>query len=136
MSTDAMSDFLEDLFAEISLNNAATAIGSATMNIALFTTLQSDDGVDGVEPVNAVTPYARIGYTGGFTVATGSGVTTAKNTSAITFAIAGTTWLQVVGFGIYVSTDLYYHGDLTLPVQINVNDTFEFAIDALVITFE
>jgi len=132
----AFSDFLEDLLCETILNNAATAVGAAALDVALYTTAEADDGATGVEVTGG--SYARIAYTsiGGWTVATASGVTTAKNANVITFATATANWGLIVGFGLFVSTDLYIHGAVSPSVQINTNDTFSYAVNALVIELQ
>lgn len=141
----AMSDLLELKFALTALENAGT-VGATTLFVSLWTTLVNDADDAGTEvSTGGTTNYGRFSITSGapeWTAGTAAGVTTSKNTNAITYSAAGAGGYggPVVGFGIHTAEtgtgNLYFHGSLSANVQINENDTFEFAALALVITFE
>jgi len=137
----AFSDFLELLIAQVTLENAATAVGATTMYVSLHTDWTAATGDDATFTEVATGSYARdpVTSTTGWDTTVAAGVTTIDNNGAITFVTATANWGLIVAFGIWdaVTTgNLYFHGEVIPSVQINTNDTFEFADAALVIELQ
>lgn len=136
----AFSDFLELLLLQITLENASTAVGGTTMYVALYPTATPEtDAKGGIEVSGG--NYARKGVTSatGWDTTVASGETTIDNNGAITFNTASSDWGLITSFGIWdalTTGELYYHGVVSPSVQINTNDTFEFADAALVIELQ
>jgi len=137
-ATDARERALAD--AEFSL----TALGApATWFVALSTTAPNDDGTNFTEPVGG--SYARVSKTNNTTnfplAVTTAGVTEKKNGTAITFPNPTADWGTILAVGFFTASSggTVQHW-LLLPVggQLvkNGNTPVEFAINALVMTFD
>ena len=134
----AFSDFLElEILKHVLDANTAVDITPASVYVAFATSDLTDANVTANEV--AVGDYARVIMTGVWTVATAAGVTTAKNTAAITFPVENTTGYTATHFGIYdaaplTTGNLLFHGALDTPKVVgNSGDQLSFAAEALVI---
>lgn len=137
----AFSDFLELLLLQVTLENAATAVGGTTMYVSLHTAWTEATGDDATFTEVTGGTYARIGVTSatGWDTTVTSGVTIIDNNGAITFATATADWGTIIAFGIWDASsagNLYFHGQVIPSVIISTNDTFEFADAALVIELQ
>lgn len=150
-----MADNATNALEERILNSLFDYAGSTSLQaggqltLKLFTTTPTaEDGTGGTEVSSSVwTNYSaqNIGdysnTTNGMTVATdGAGVTTAKNTSEITFGSATISGTAPIVNGITIEGDVgngsevLFYGALASSKTVNNGDTFKFNANDLVIT--
>ncbi len=131
----AFSNFLElEILKHVLDATTGVDITPASVYVALATADLTDANTTANEV--SVGDYARVQMTGAWTVAEAGGVTTAKNTGAITFPQETQTAYTATHWGIYDAStvgSLLFHGSLDVPKTVGINDTLSFAADALVI---
>ena len=124
-----MSNFLEDELVDHVFRNAAFT-SPTTVYMALFTTDPTDAG-SGTEVSGGA--YAREAITFG---APSDGVST--NSAIVTFTKATAAWVTVSHFGIYdavTAGNLLVHSVVDTGKAVNTDDTAEFAVGDISITF-
>ncbi len=131
----AMTDYTEAKVLNRLLNAQADTDWPviATVAVALYTTAPNDDGTGGVEVSGG--SYVRKTVTAGFTVATSGGVTTGKNTAAITFVTPTANWGTVVAFAVFDDAgtpNMILLGALTTSRVINSGALVQFIANDLV----
>lgn len=130
----AMSNYLENELIDHVLRNAAYSTPGTDVWVALYTNSQGESD-SGTEASGG--SYARVNATSW--TAPSNGAT--DNSAAITFPQATANWGTINSVGIKDScsgtgTDnLLLYGDLDSPKTVNNNDTFQFAIGDLDVTF-
>ena len=142
-----MSDLVEDqLVLHFFRTGNATAI--TVMAVALLTTAADDDDTavfttqTGVEVSNAGTAYARVDrppLDANWT-ATAGGDGQTDNAAAITFAVATASFGTVTAIALcssatYDTGSMYFHTAVDTSKAIGTDDTAEFAIGAITVTF-
>ncbi len=128
-----MTQYLEEeILDHYFKNEAATAVG--TMYIALSTSLPTDptDVTFTEVTETAYAAAARPSSSGGWTVASASGVFTATNISAVTFAVntGGAYTIEAIGFYGSSTTgagDLLMWGQVS-SATIAINDQYTLAV--------
>jgi hypothetical protein len=136
------TDAREVLILNSQFGGGATTWAPATWFVALSTTTPNDDGSNFTPPSGG--SYARVSKTNnttnwGATATTdGSGVTSCKNATAITFPTPTADWGVITHAGLYTASSggtPEYVIELDTPITVrNGNTPVEFAINQLVIT--
>lgn len=136
-------DILKLIFQAVAIANIAdNAAASPLTNlyVALHTADPLEAG-DQTASEAAYTNYARVAVartSGGWTCATSSGISTAKNAAAITFPACGASGATVthVSIGVAASgaSKLLYGGALTASLAVSNGITPSFAINALTVS--
>jgi hypothetical protein len=134
----AISDYLEDALMKHLFRNTPYTAGQTW--VALFTANPTDAG-GGTEVSGGGYARQRVfqdGSTAPFwTAPAESGEEMqVKNNSAITFPQATAAWGTVTGVGIFDAStagNLLWWGALTSSKTVDINDTFSFAANALVV---
>lgn len=134
----AMSDWAEQNVLDHSLNS--NALGADISPTSVYVSLHTADptDTDGNEVSVSGRDYARVQMTAGWTAATSAGVTTARNTGAITFPQETQLgYGPVTHFGIHDAStagNMMFHGSVTPSnTVVNVGDTPSFAATALIL---
>jgi hypothetical protein len=107
----------------------------ATLYFGLYTDMPDADGTGGTEVAGG--SYARVAKTNNNTNFPAAAAGVKSNATAITFATASALWGDVVGVGIFDASSgglPSYFDELENDRTVNNGDSFEFAIDQLVIT--
>lgn len=126
------SDALEQLVLTTFLQGG-TWTGNS-IEVALFTTMPSEDGTGGVE-VSGL-GYIRQGFIFDFQSQDGNGDIFVSHSSDLLWDPAGDNWGSVVGIGIYdtAGPTLLYYGTLLTPLSINTGTRALFPAFALKVT--
>lgn len=134
----AMSQYLEEELLDHYFKNEA-ATGVTTMFIALSTTLPTDptDVTFTEVTETAYAAAARPSSSGGWTVANASGVFTATNISAVTFAVNTGGVYTIAAIGLYGSStvaagNLLFYGSVS-AATIQINDQYVLAVGNITI---
>ena len=132
----ATSNWLEEHLLDHNLN--ANALAVAITQASVWVSLHDADTTDVTSTALAteisVGQYARVQMTAGWTIAAAAGVTTAKNTGAITFPTQTSNPYTPTHFGVFnasTSGQLLYHGSVSPSNPVGINDTPSFAATSI-----
>lgn len=126
------TDYTEDLVLDWLLT-ANTATRPTSWYVALYTVAPTDTG--GGTEVSG-TSYARTAVS--FSVS-GTSPTTAENSAAVEFPVAGGSWGTVVAAGVFdasTSGNLLAYANLTTSKTIDTGDVLRFNAGALTVTLD
>ena len=134
MTTNAMTDYLENKIMNFVLNNNAGSLSAvSTVYLALFTADPTDTGSLSNEVSTSGTAYARQ------SVAFTTTANASTNTSNVEFPAATASWGTVSHIGLMdasTSGNMFFHGALTASKAIATNDIFRISAGDLDITID
>lgn len=123
----AFTDWAEAEVFDHFFHGTAIVAAPANQDVALYTTAPTDAG-GGTEVSGGAYARQAVSTVAGWS---GAGTGATDNVAVVAFPAATANLGTIVAMGLFVSTDLFMYGNLTVSRTVNDGDDYEFAAGAL-----